>query len=49
LRILALSLLAVAMTVPFAVASWQAVEKHALKLKSMGFKRATEEPVPLLS
>ena len=46
------SLLAVALTIPFAIASWWAVEKHALRLKSIRFKPKTEDQVgvvPLLS
>ncbi len=37
------SLLAVTLTVPFAVASWWAIEKHALKLKTIRFRAKVEE------
>jgi peptidoglycan/LPS O-acetylase OafA/YrhL len=42
-----LTLLSIAITLAFAVFSWWAIEKHALKMKSLGL-RQRKGPVPLL-
>ncbi len=39
--------LTISITVPFAVASWWLVEKHALKLKAVGGRRSIGPPAAL--